>query len=96
MSFVCVCEKTIDVWWTTGAAAAANKSMIVQILTPGGAGGDVKRNDLILLTPGGGVGPLSTGCTAQYGNGFSWYVTSPHPPFYYCFILKILRCNPLF
>ena len=47
----------------------------MQILTPGGAGGDVKRNDLILLTPGGGVGPLSTGCTAQYGNGFSWYVT---------------------
>jgi len=64
------CCKCYEVWWTTGGAL--NKTMIVQIVTPGGAGGDVKRNDLIILTPGGGVGPLSTGCTSQYGNGFTW------------------------
>lgn len=66
------CCKCYDVWWTTGAAASANKSMIVQIVTPGGASGPIKRNDLIILTPGGGVGPLSAGCTNQYGNGYSW------------------------
>jgi len=74
------CCKCYDVWWTTGAAAVANKSMIVQIVTPGGASGDIKRNDLIILTPGGGVGPLSTGCTNQYGTSYSWYVFFPLPP----------------
>ncbi|CAI4215691.1 unnamed protein product [Parascedosporium putredinis] len=28
---------------------------------------DVKLNDLIILTPGGGVGPYNTGCQLQYG-----------------------------
>ncbi|KAK4444909.1 RlpA-like double-psi beta-barrel-protein domain-containing protein-containing protein [Podospora aff. communis PSN243] len=66
------CCKCYNVWWTTGAAAAANKSMIVQIVTPGGASGNIRQGDLIILTPGGGVGPLSAGCTNQYGTGFSW------------------------
>ena len=64
------CCKCHEVRWLTGAAA--NKTMVVQIVTPGGSGGDVKKNDLILLTPGGGVGPLSSGCTSQYGNSYSW------------------------
>ncbi|KAK3379224.1 glycoside hydrolase [Lasiosphaeria ovina] len=64
------CCKCYQVRWLTGAAA--NKSMIVQILTPGGSGGDVKKNDLIILTPGGGVGPLTSGCTNQYGKSYSW------------------------
>ncbi|KAK5653922.1 hypothetical protein OQA88_7847 [Cercophora sp. LCS_1] len=64
------CCKCYEVKWLSGSAI--NKTMIVQILTPGGSGGDVKVNDLILYLPGGGVGPLSTGCTNQYGNSFSW------------------------
>ncbi|KAK0715108.1 RlpA-like double-psi beta-barrel-protein domain-containing protein-containing protein, partial [Lasiosphaeris hirsuta] len=64
------CCKCYEVNWTSGGAV--NKTMIVQIVTPGGAGGDVKKNDLIILTPGGGVGPLSSGCTNQYGNSFNW------------------------
>lgn len=64
------CCKCHEVTWLSGGAVG--KKMIVQIVTPGGSGGDVKRNDLIILTPGGGVGPLSTGCTNQYGNSFAW------------------------
>lgn len=62
------CCKCYDVAWVTGPAADRNKSMIVQIVTPGGDGGDVKVGDLILLVPGGGLGPLDSGCKAQYGN----------------------------
>ncbi|KAK3987621.1 family 45 putative glycoside hydrolase [Cladorrhinum sp. PSN332] len=62
------CCKCYQVQWLTGAAGQANKTMIVQVVTPGGSGGDVKRNDLIILTPGGGLGPLSTGCPNQGNN----------------------------
>lgn len=68
------CCKCHEVKWTTGAGV--NKTMVVQIVTPGGSGDPVKKNDLIILTPGGGVGPLSAGCSNQYGNTFSWYVVS--------------------
>ncbi|KAK1755907.1 barwin-like endoglucanase [Echria macrotheca] len=64
------CCRCYEVLWITGAAI--NKTAVVQVVTPGGASGDIKKNDLIFLTPGGGVGPLSTGCTAQYGNSYSW------------------------
>ncbi|KAK3318928.1 RlpA-like double-psi beta-barrel-protein domain-containing protein-containing protein [Apodospora peruviana] len=64
------CCKCHQVTWTTGAAV--NKSMIVQIITPGGAADVVKKNDLIILTPGGGLGPLSSGCANQYGKAYSW------------------------
>ena len=67
------CCKCHEVKWTTGAGI--NKTMVVQIVTPGGSGDPVKRNDLIILTPGGGLGPLSSGCPNQYGNTFSWYVS---------------------
>ncbi|KAK4164725.1 family 45 putative glycoside hydrolase [Cladorrhinum sp. PSN259] len=60
------CCKCYQVQWLTGQAA--NKTMIVQVVTPGGSGGDVKKNDLIILVPGGGFGALgSVGCGGQYG-----------------------------
>lgn len=46
--------------------------MIVQAVYPGGAGGDVVADDLIILTPGGGLGPIGDACRAQYGDGFDW------------------------
>ncbi|KAK4188311.1 glycoside hydrolase family 45 protein [Podospora australis] len=64
------CCKCYQVQWLTGQAA--NKTMVVQIVTPGGSGGDVKKNDLIILTPGGGLGPLSMGCPNQYGSNYAW------------------------
>ncbi|KAB5517449.1 RlpA-like double-psi beta-barrel-protein domain-containing protein-containing protein, partial [Coniochaeta sp. 2T2.1] len=64
------CCKCFDVQWLSGNAAG--KRMIVQIVTPGGSGGDVKRDDLIILIPGGGLGPLNSGCPRQYGNNFNW------------------------
>ncbi|KAK0672626.1 family 45 putative glycoside hydrolase [Cercophora samala] len=65
------CCKCYQLQWLNGGAA--NKTMIVQVVTPGGAGGDVKRGDMIILTPGGGVGPLgAAGCNGMYGGGFNW------------------------
>ncbi|SPO04380.1 uncharacterized protein DNG_07065 [Cephalotrichum gorgonifer] len=49
-----------------------NKKMIVQTVYPGGAAGDVRANDLIILTPGGGLGPVGRACSAQYGSGYNW------------------------
>jgi hypothetical protein len=48
--------------------------MIVQTIFPGTTGGDVRANDLIILIPGGGVGPGGGACTKQYGNSYRWYV----------------------
>ena len=66
------CCKCYEVNWTSGPASEKNKRMIVQIVTPGGTGGDVKVGDLIILSPGGGLGPFDTGCARQYGNTFDW------------------------
>lgn len=63
------CCKCQEIQWVSGAAAG--KKMIVQILTPGGRGGNVKDNDIIILTPGGGVGPFDQGCRNQYGTSYS-------------------------
>jgi hypothetical protein len=64
------CCKCYEVLWLSGQAAG--KKMIVQIVTPGGKGGNVKDNDLIILTPGGGLGPFANGCKNQYGSNFRW------------------------
>ena len=64
------CCKCQEIQWLSGYAAG--KKMVVQIVTPGAKAGDVKDNDLIILTPGGGVGPLNTGCKSQYGGNFQW------------------------
>ena len=67
------CCKCVEITWQSGPAAG--KQMIAQVVTPGGSGGDIKRNDLIVLIPGGGLGPLSAGCPAQYGRDIRWWVS---------------------
>lgn len=49
---------------------------VINISNTPEADSDVKENDLIILTPGGGVGPYNTGCLLQYGSQYakSWYV----------------------
>ncbi|OAA65697.1 Barwin-like endoglucanase [Niveomyces insectorum RCEF 264] len=64
------CCKCYKVDWLSGNAAG--KSMIVQIVTPGGAGNNITKDDLIILTPGGGLGYFTQGCSRQYGNSYSW------------------------
>ncbi|KJR84936.1 glycoside hydrolase family 45 protein [Sporothrix schenckii 1099-18] len=68
------CCKCYEVQWLSGAAAG--KKMIVQIVTPGGAGGSVVKDDLIILTPGGGLGYFDQGCPRQYGSRYNWYVAN--------------------
>jgi len=42
--------------------------MVVQAINNfNGSSGDVGRNDIVILTPGGGVGPNDAGCRYQYG-----------------------------
>jgi len=71
------CCRCYEAQWLTGAASG--KKMVVQIInianTPG-ADSDVQLDDLIILTPGGGVGPYNTGCQLQYGARYAgaWYV----------------------
>jgi hypothetical protein len=60
------CCKCYQLTWTSGNANG--KTMIVQAINTGSASGDVGQNDIILLTPGGGVGPNSAGCRYQYGS----------------------------
>src|SRR3569833_1794395 len=67
------CCKCYEVQWLSGGAQ--DKKMIVQILTPGGSGGDMKKNDLIFLVPGGEQGPLKTKNPTQKSNNFNWYVS---------------------
>jgi len=55
--------------WTSGAARG--KKFIFQVVNRTPAG-DLKQNDVIILTPGGGSGPNDVGCRAQYGT--TWYV----------------------
>jgi len=62
--------------WVSGAAK--DKKMVVQVINIAsgtqGTDNSVRENDIIILTPGGGVGPYNTGCTTQYGTQFaqSW------------------------
>lgn len=69
------CCKCLEIQWVSGAASG--KKMIAQVVTPGGTGGNVKNGDIIILTPGGGVGPFASGCTNQYGSSYKWYVLNP-------------------
>ncbi|CAI4210520.1 unnamed protein product [Parascedosporium putredinis] len=59
------CCKCFELQWTEGPAAG--KKMQVQIINEGGSVSESGTRDFILLTPGGGVGPNSQGCSAQYG-----------------------------
>jgi hypothetical protein len=47
-----------------GASAIKGKQMIVQVINIGGIGSD----QFDFLIPGGGVGAMTAGCTAQWGN----------------------------
>jgi hypothetical protein len=67
------CCKCYEITWLNGGAEG--KRMIAQVLTPGGSAGDIRRDDLILLVPGGGLGPLNQGCPNQYGRNVNWWVT---------------------
>jgi hypothetical protein len=62
------CCKCYQLTWSSGNANG--KSMVVQIINSFSPSGDVGANDIILLTPGGGVGPNNAGCRYQYGT--SW------------------------
>lgn len=64
-SHCCACY---EAEWLSGAAAG--KKMVVQVINiadSSGPEGDVVDGDLIVLTPGGGVGPNTEGCRNQYG-----------------------------
>ncbi|SPN98618.1 uncharacterized protein DNG_01663 [Cephalotrichum gorgonifer] len=69
------CCRCYEAQWTSGAAAG--KKIVVQVVNiaeSSGTGNDIGAGDLILITPGGGVGPHPEGCRAQYGQRFanSW------------------------
>jgi hypothetical protein len=47
-----------------GAAKLKGQQMVVQVINIGG----IQANQFDLLVPGGGVGAMTAGCTAQWGN----------------------------
>jgi len=63
------CCKCFELQWRSGTPAAGKK-MQVQIINIGGDKTTDSTNDLIIYTPGGGVGPVYDGCRLQYGK--SW------------------------
>ncbi len=65
MAGVAHCCKCYKLTWTSGAAAG--KQMVVQAINAATGTGSVTANDMVILTPGGGVGPHSKGCEKQYG-----------------------------
>ena len=61
------CCQCYELQWTDGAGRG--KRVQVQIIN---TAGKADPREFILLTPGGGVGPNTNGCTSQYGS--EWYV----------------------
>ena len=47
-----------------GASALKGQQMVVQVINIGG----IQANQFDILIPGGGVGAMTAGCTAQWGN----------------------------
>lgn len=64
------CCKCFQVTWWDGNARG--KQMIVQAVNQFDVTGDLKKDDIVILTPGGGNGPNEAGCRNQYGR--NWYV----------------------
>lgn len=62
------CCKCFELQWSEGPVAG--KRMQVQMINKGG-----QTNDIIVVVPGGGVGPNLSGCDSQYG--VQWYVSQP-------------------
>ena len=63
------CCKCFELTWKSGTPAAGKK-MQVQAINVGGDKTTDGANDVIIYTPGGGVGPVYDGCRQQYGK--SW------------------------
>jgi hypothetical protein len=61
------CCKCYQLTWTSGNARG--KSMIVQAINTAPAKDAIKKDDIIILTPGGGTGGNS-GCRYQYGTAW--------------------------
>ncbi|CAK7203888.1 hypothetical protein SEUCBS139899_006638 [Sporothrix eucalyptigena] len=59
------CCKCFELTWKDGPVAG--KKVQVQIINEGGSVNTDTGRDFVLVTPGGGVGPNSGGCTAQFG-----------------------------
>lgn len=75
------CCKCFIITWKSGNANG--KQMIVQAVNNfevSKDAPDVKANDIVILTPGGGNGPNESGCRNQYGR--NWYALFPYllPP----------------
>jgi len=64
------CCRCYELTWTSGNARG--KKMVVQAINAGTPGGNVGKDDIVILTPGGGVGDHEDGCKRQYGNSNSW------------------------
>ncbi len=66
------CCQCFELAWTSGDAEG--KRMVVQVVDTTGDNPDpnssVQKSDVILMTPGGGVGQFDSGCRTQYGT--SW------------------------
>ncbi|KAH8891786.1 barwin-like endoglucanase [Thozetella sp. PMI_491] len=62
------CCKCYQLQWTSGNAQG--KRMIVQAIDLTTGSSNVGSGDVVILTPGGGVGPYDSGCRSQYGT--SW------------------------
>lgn len=84
------CCKCYQLQWTSGAAQG--KSMVVQVINQATGGddgkgnGDVKDQDIVILTPGGGSGPYESGCRRQWGT--AWYA------YFYFFVTCIISTAP--
>lgn len=73
------CCKCYELQWISGEADG--KSMVVQVINiadespqsgrNSDQGSSVRTGDLILLAPGGGVGPYNQGCSNQYGTAYN-------------------------
>ena len=83
------CCKCFNLTWTDGPAAG--KKVVLQVINEGGSvNTDGSARQFILLTPGGGVGPNTQGCTNQFGS--SWWV----PPYFPFFFLLFFFTSILF
>ncbi|GME71814.1 unnamed protein product [Ambrosiozyma monospora] len=51
------------------STAIQGKEMVIQITN---TGGDLGSNQFDLAMPGGGVGIFTSGCTNEFGSGYSW------------------------
>ncbi|GMG40706.1 unnamed protein product [Ambrosiozyma monospora] len=63
-TLACSCMKL-----TFTSTSIQGKEMVIQITN---TGGDLGENQFDLAFPGGGVGIFTSGCTNEFGSGYSW------------------------